>query len=114
LPTRKLFYGTPIVAWEPVWNAHDYEIQWSKSANPWQTVGSSITPATATVVPVERGVWYYRVRGLNPSLPKKPEMTWSSPVRLRVAGPRFFALSAASRLRVNPYRPSPERSLSLG
>jgi hypothetical protein len=40
-------------------------------------------------LPVERGVWYYRVRGLNPSLPKKPEMTWSSPVRLRVAGPRF-------------------------
>lgn len=86
---RKPFYGTPIVAWEPVWNAHDYEIQWSRSANPWQTVGSSITPATATVLPVERGVWYYRVRGLNPSLPKKPEMTWASPVRLRVAGPRF-------------------------
>ena len=83
------FYGTPIVAWEPVWNAHEYEIQWSRSANPWQTVGSVITPATATVLSVKRGVWYYRVRGLNPSLPKRPEMTWSTPVRLRIAGPRF-------------------------
>jgi hypothetical protein len=87
--SRQSFYGTPIVAWEPVWNAHEYEIQWSRSANPWQTAGSSITPATATVLPVKRGVWYYRVRGLNPSLPKKPEMTWSKPVRLRLAGPRF-------------------------
>ncbi|HEX7256363.1 MAG TPA: hypothetical protein VF236_10590 [Gaiellaceae bacterium] len=86
---RQPFYGTPIVAWEPVWNAHEYEIQWSKRANPWQTVDSLITPATATVLPVGRGVWYYRVRGLNPSLPKRPEMTWAQPVRLRVAGPRF-------------------------
>ena len=86
---RQAFYGTPIVAWEPVWNAHEYQIQLSKSANPWQTVRSLTTPATATVLPVEKGVWYYRVRGLNPSLPKRPEMTWSKPVRLRVAGPRF-------------------------
>ena len=83
------FYGTPIVAWEPVWNAHEYQIQWSRRANPWQAVGSLTTPATATVLSVTRGVWYYRVRGLNPSLPKRPEMTWSKPVRLRVAGPRF-------------------------
>ncbi|HEU6446487.1 MAG TPA: hypothetical protein VFL61_15645 [Gaiellaceae bacterium] len=86
---RRPFYGTPIVAWEPVWNAHEYEIQWSRRGNPWQTVGSLTTPATATVLPIAKGVWYYRVRGLNHSLPKKPEMTWSKPVRLRVAGPRF-------------------------
>jgi hypothetical protein len=53
------------------------------------TVGSAMTPATATVFPQRRGVWYYRVRGLNPSLPKKPEMTWSKPVRIALAGPRF-------------------------
>jgi hypothetical protein len=86
---RQRFYGTPIVAWEPVWNAHEYEIQWSRRANPWLTVGGAITPATATVLPQKRGVWYYRVRGLNPSLPKKPEMTWSKPVRVVLAGPRF-------------------------
>lgn len=86
---RRPFYGTPIVAWEPVWNAREYEIQWSKTANPWLAAGSITTPATATVLPIAKGVWYYRVRGLNPSLPKKPEMTWSKPVRLRVAGPRF-------------------------
>jgi hypothetical protein len=113
LPTRKPFYGTPIVAWEPVWNAHDYEIQWSKSANPWQTVGSSITPATATVLPVERGVWYYRVRGLNPSLPKKPEMTWSSPVRLRVTGPRF-RIVRRQRTASKPVQTLAEHSRSPG
>jgi hypothetical protein len=86
---RQPFYGTPIVAWTPVWNAQNYEIQWSKSANPWQRVGSSITPATATVLPVERGIWYYRVRGRNRTFQVKPEMTWSPPAPLRVAGPRF-------------------------
>ena len=86
---RQPFYGRPIVAWTPVRNAQNYEIQWSKSANPWRPVGSSITPATATVLPVERGTWYYRVRGRNSTFQVKPEMTWSPPAPLRLARPRF-------------------------
>jgi hypothetical protein len=41
------------------------------------------------VLPVSPGRWYFRVRGLNFSLPKKPEMTWSQPVALRISKPRF-------------------------
>jgi hypothetical protein len=85
------FYGHPLVAWEPVYGAHEYEVQWSKTLNPWRAEGTtpSTTPATAAVLPLKAGRWYYRVRGLNPSLPKKPEMTWSRPVSLRIAKPRF-------------------------
>ena len=36
------FYGTPLVAWESVLGAQEYEIQWSKSANPWRPVGSLV------------------------------------------------------------------------
>ena len=84
------FYGYPLVAWEPVYGANEYEVQWSRSLNPWRPDAAPLTtPATAAVLPVKAGRWYYKVRGLNPSLPKKPEMTWSKPVSLRVAKPRF-------------------------
>jgi hypothetical protein len=85
------FYGYPLVAWEPVYGAHEYEVQWSRTLNPWRPGADEpmTTPATAAVLPLKAGRWYYRVRGLNPALPKKPEMTWSKPVALRVAKPRF-------------------------
>jgi hypothetical protein len=86
-----VFYGQPIVAWEPVYGAHEYELQYSRTLNPWRNEAKTklATPATAAVLPVSPGRWYYRVRGLNYSLPKKPEMTWSQPVVLRVSKPRF-------------------------
>jgi hypothetical protein len=85
------FYGQPIVAWEPVYGAHDYEVQYSRTLNPWRNEAKTAltTPATAAVLPVSPGRWYFRVRGLNFSLPKKPEMTWSQPVALRISKPRF-------------------------
>jgi hypothetical protein len=88
------FYGYPLVAWEPVYGAHEYEVQWSRTLNPWRPEATPLTtPATAAVLPVKAGRWYYKVRGLNPSLPKKPEMTWSKPVSLRVAKPRFRVIA---------------------
>jgi hypothetical protein len=85
------FYGQPIVAWEPVYGAHEYEVQYSRTLNPWRNEAKTplTTPATAAVLPVSPGRWYFRVRGLNLSLPKKPEMTWSEPVALRISKPRF-------------------------
>lgn len=85
------FYGQPIVAWEPVYGAHEYEVQLSRTLNPWRSEAKTplTTPATAAVLPVSPGRWYFRVRGLNFSLPVKPEMTWSQPVALRIARPRF-------------------------
>ena len=59
------FYGTPLVAWEPALGATEYEVQWSKSANPWRPVASVKTGATSALLPLEPGLWYYRVRGYN-------------------------------------------------
>jgi hypothetical protein len=84
------FYGPPLVAWEPVSGAQTYEVQWSKSLNPWRTVGKPfVTGATSAVLPLTPHRWYYRVRGVNPMLPGKPEMTWSKAVSVKIARPRF-------------------------
>ena len=83
------FYGTPLVAWESVLGAQEYEIQWSKSANPWRPLGSLTTGATSSLLPLEPGTWYYRVRGYNHSLLKRPQMAWSAPTALKVSKPTF-------------------------
>lgn len=87
--TTPSFYGTPLVAWRSVLGAQEYEIQWSKSANPWRPLGSLMTPATSSLLPLEPGSWYYRVRGYNHSLLKRPQMAWSTPAKLRVSKPTF-------------------------
>ena len=83
------FYGTPLVAWESALGAQEYEVQWSPSANPWRPVGSLKTPATSSLLPLEPGTWYYRVRGYNHALLKRPQMAWSTPTTLKVAKPTF-------------------------
>ena len=83
------FYGTPLVAWESVLGAQEYEIQWSKSANPWRPLGSLVTGATSSLLPLEPGSWYYRVRGYNHSFLKRPQMAWSNPTALKVSKPTF-------------------------
>jgi hypothetical protein len=87
----QLFYGFPLVAWEPVFGAQQYEVQWSRTLNPWlpESAVAVTTPSTAVVLPLTPGRWFYKVRGLNESLPKKPEMTWSKPISVRIARPRF-------------------------
>ena len=87
--TTPSFYGTPLVAWESVLGAQEYEIQWSKSANPWRPLGSLVTAATSSLLPLEPGSWYYRVRGYNHSLLKRPQMAWSTPTPLKVSKPTF-------------------------
>ena len=88
--TVPVFYGAPLVAWEPVLSAGDYEVQWSRKLNPWHTApGALTTGATSAVLPLTTGRWYYRVRGLNHMLPAKPQMTWSKPVSVKNAKPRF-------------------------
>ncbi|MEK6274440.1 MAG: hypothetical protein AABM30_03795 [Actinomycetota bacterium] len=83
------FYGFPLVAWQPVYSAQAYEVQWSRTLNPWRPGSLGPTPATSAALPLPPGRWYYRVRGLNYSLPVRPEMTWSKPVVLHIAKPRF-------------------------
>ena len=88
------FYGTPLVAWEPVLGAQEYEVQWSKTANPWRPVGSMKTPATSSLLPLEPGTWHYRVRGYNNALLKRPQMTWSTPTALRVTKPTYAVVKS--------------------
>jgi hypothetical protein len=85
------FYGSPLVAWQPVYGAQGYEVEWSRTRKPWRPASSVpiTTPATAAALPLTPGRWYYRVRGLNFALPARPEMTWSKPAIIRIAKPRF-------------------------
>jgi hypothetical protein len=100
-PARKAkpsFYGVPVAAWMPALGADQYEAQWSKKLYPWKSEGSVITVATAAELPLKPGLWYYRVRGLSSTLPTgAQQLAWSSPVRVRIAGPRFKLIRGGRR-----------------
>lgn len=87
----KPFYGRPLVAWLPPPGADTYEIEWSPSRYPWRAVKRvSVDGGTATTLPLKPGTWWYRIRGLNSALPEGHQfMTWSPPLRLTVAKPKF-------------------------
>jgi hypothetical protein len=89
-------HDSPIVAWEPAVGAQTYEVQVSRLRYPWRTTWSTKTSATSVVLPLAKtqvGTWWYRVRGINPALPVgAQEMSWSSPVHLRVTGDRFVVV----------------------
>jgi hypothetical protein len=87
---RPRFYGQPLVAWQPLAGADQYEVQWSTKGYPWKTAGSQLTWGTSLTLPLSPGTWYYRVRGLDYLMTgSKPQMSWSDPVRLVVTKPRF-------------------------
>jgi hypothetical protein len=79
------------VAWNPAAGAHAYEVQWSRKADPFQPAAKPIvTYATSVVLSLKPGTWYYRVRGLNLTLPAGAQpLSWSDPVKVVVAKPRF-------------------------
>jgi len=91
------FYGQPLVSWLPALGAGAYEVQWSPSRYPFRpqvAPGTSakgfVTATTAAVLPVSPGVWWYRVRGYDYSLPTGvQQMSWSAPAKLVVAKPKF-------------------------
>jgi hypothetical protein len=84
------FYGYPLVAWQPIVSAGQYEVQWSRKLYPWTTAGSQLTWSTSLTLPLAPGTWYYRVRGLDFLMSgTKPQMSWSDPARVVVTKPRF-------------------------
>ena len=91
------FYGSPLVAWTAAYNADLYEIQYSKTAYPFKpeidprsTVRGFLTFDTSDVLPLTSGTWYYRVRGIDFSLPSgDQQMSWSDTQKLVVAPPTF-------------------------
>jgi hypothetical protein len=96
---RATFYGTPLVAWSPALGAGAYEVQWSTSMYPFRPAAAPmLTYSTAATLPLRPGTWYYRVRGINFSLPTKAQpMSWSDPVELRIAKPSFRVVGAKTR-----------------
>jgi hypothetical protein len=86
---RPVVYSSPLVAWRPVVGATQYEVQWSRVSYPWRKRGSLKTYATAAVLRMAPGRWYYRIRGLNIAQVGTPTMTWSAPVAVTVARPTF-------------------------
>jgi hypothetical protein len=86
------FYRAALIAWEPAPGATGYEVQWSKTRYPWKAAAAPYyTAATSMLLEgLPTGVWYYRLRGIDPYLagPIK-QMTWSTPQRLTLIRPRF-------------------------
>ena len=92
------FYGTPLVAWVPALGADQYQVQWSKTSYPWRKEGEKLTYATSAMLPLEPGKWFYRVRGINFSLPGTARaMTWSKPVGVTVSRPTFTVVKKSGR-----------------
>ena len=89
--TKPSFYGSPLVSWQPALGASAYEVQWSKARYPFVTAGTPVlTYGTSTSLPLKPGTWWYRVRGLNLSLPAGARaMAWSPSMQLVVAKPTF-------------------------
>jgi hypothetical protein len=106
------FYGHPLVAWTPALGASVYAVQWSKTKYPFtpeadpatHTLGI-LTSATAAVLPLDPGTWYYRVRGYDYSLPSNDAsdpsnsqaMSWSDPVKIVVAKPTFAVVGRSDQ-----------------
>jgi hypothetical protein len=88
------FYRAALIAWGPAYGAIGYEVQWSRTKYPWKTASSTPFYTSATSVMLEGlapGIWYYRVRGIDPYVPGPiKQMTWSAPVQIRLVKPKFL------------------------
>jgi uncharacterized membrane protein YgcG len=91
------FYGHPLVAWVPVAGADTYEVEWSSRSYPWRAVSRiEVDGGTAATLPLKPGTWWYRIRGIDTALPLgRQTMTWSKPLQLKVAKPKFRLVASA-------------------
>ena len=116
------FFRAALVAWVPAPGATGYEVQWSRTKYPWKSASTTpfYTAATSVLLEgLEPGTWYYRVRGIDPYVPGPvKELTWSTPVEIRLVKPSFAVKSesraaaarrGARRRRCPPRRNPPSR-----
>jgi len=69
---KPTFQELPLITWEPALAAQSYEIELSHRVYPWVAVRKQTSVVTSAVLPLtktDKGLWYYRVRGINPNLP---------------------------------------------
>jgi hypothetical protein len=87
------YYRSAVVAWTPAPGVTGYEVQWSKTKSPWKPASPTpfYTAGTSLLLDgLAPGTWYYRVRGIDPYVPGTvKQMTWSSPVGLKLVKPTF-------------------------
>jgi hypothetical protein len=99
------FYGAPLIAWTPAFNADIYEVQYSKTRYPFKaeidprsSVKGFMTFSTSDVLPLKTGTGWSRVRGIDFNLPSGvQQMSWSDPEKLVVAQPKFKIVTAAPK-----------------
>ena len=87
------FFQRIVVAWKPTVAATKYEVQFSKKKKVWKTLKRKFTVGTQLQVKLLPGTWYYRVRGLDLTLPGRPGLTWSDPVQVTMIAPTFTIVS---------------------
>ena len=87
------FFQRVVVAWKPVATARKYEIQFSKKKRAWKTLKRKFTAGTQLQVRLSPGTWFYRIRGLDTSLPGSPGLSWSEPVELKMVPPTFSVVT---------------------
>jgi hypothetical protein len=96
------FYRAALIAWQPAKGATGYEVQWSRTRTPWRAKAVVFTASTSTLLDqLTPGTWFYRVRGIDPYVagPVK-QMTWSTPVKITIAKPKFLVQSGVTTRRV--------------
>jgi len=94
---RPAFRELPVVTWVPSLAADTYEIELSRHVYPWKPVKKVTSVVTSAVLPLskkaDRGVWYYRVRGVNPNLTGPGQkLAWSKPVAVKITGDVFVVV----------------------
>jgi hypothetical protein len=94
------FSGAALVSWEPAPDATGYEVQWSRTKNPWIPVARTPLYTAGTSVLLDgltSGHWFYRVRGIDPYLTGAvKQMPWSEPVEVVLIGPRYSVQTPAA------------------
>lgn len=89
------FFQRVVIAWKPAVGANKYEIQFSRTKRAWNPLKRKFTPGTQLQVRLAPGRWYYRIRGLDLSLPGSPGLSWSDPVELNMVAPTFTIVSTS-------------------
>jgi hypothetical protein len=86
----RVYGNTPLVTWTPALGADSYEVQWGRTRYPFQKAGSVTAESTSVSLSLRTGTWYYRVRGVDTSMPSGAQgMAWSSVRKLKILKPKF-------------------------
>jgi hypothetical protein len=109
------FFKSPLVSWTPALGADAYQVQWSKTASPFVAAAGpdgtagTMTGGTSAILPLTPGTWYYRVRGIDWSLPTGAQwMGWSDVTTIVVRNATFKVVKTTKAPKPKP-RPRTSR-----